>query len=133
MSKRLLAIFSNKEYRDSIIPEIMLKSGTVFNIIKTEVSPTHVRIMGELKTDEEKAQEFMRILKRRGAIVKELGVMMNFNSEKCVACGMCVSLCPTNAILYNKDFSVRFDFDECVLCMNCVYNCPVNAVSYLGD
>lgn len=133
MGKRVLVLFPNKEYRDSIIPETVLKSGTVFNTLKVESTPTNVKIMGEIKADEEKAQEFMRILKRRGGIVKELGVIMRFDPEKCVACGLCVSLCPTTAILFNKDFSVRYDFDECILCMNCVNNCPVNAVSHLGD
>lgn len=133
MSKRVLVFFPSKEYKESFIPEIVLKSGTVFNTIKTEVTPTHIKIMGEIKAEEEKAQEFIRILKRRGAVVKELGVIMRFDPDKCVACGMCVSLCPTNAIAFNKDFSVRYDFDDCILCMNCVKNCPVNAVSYLGD
>jgi len=133
MSKRVLVFFPSKEYKESVIPEIVLKSGTIFNTIKTEVTPTHVKIMGEIKANEEKAQEFIRILKRRTAVVKELGIMMRFDLDKCVACGMCVSLCPTTAISFNKDYSVRYDFDECILCMNCVKNCPVNAVSYLGD
>jgi len=133
MSKRILVMFPNKEYKEALLHEIMLKSGTVFNTINTEVTPTHTKIMGEIKGDEEKAGEFMRILKRRGGIVRELDVMMKFDQAKCVSCGMCVSLCPTKAILYNKDFSVKFDFNECILCMRCVENCPVNAVSYLGD
>lgn len=133
MSKRVLVLFQRREYEDSVIHEIVLKSGVVFNILKKEEMPTQVKIMGEIKADEEKAQEFIRILKRKGGVVKELGAIMKFNGERCVACGMCISLCPTNAIVLNKDFSVKFDFDECVLCMNCVNNCPVKAVSYLGD
>jgi len=133
MSKRVVVLFPVKEYEESVINETVLKSGVVFNTIKKEVTPTHVRIMGEIKAGEEKAQEVMRIFKRRGGIVKELGMIMKFDEAKCVACGMCVSLCPTNAIVMNKDFSVKFDFDECVLCMNCVNNCPLKAVVYLGD
>lgn len=133
MGKRVLVLFPSKDYKDSMIQEVILKSGTIFNTLKVEATPTYMKIMGEIKADEEKAQEFIRILKRRGAVVKELGVMMKFDPQKCVACGLCVSLCPTTAIICNKDFSVRFDFNECILCMNCVNNCPVNAVSYLGD
>jgi formate hydrogenlyase subunit 6/NADH:ubiquinone oxidoreductase subunit I len=133
MGKRIIVMFPSREYRDSLIHEAVLKSGTIFNTLSVETTPTDVKVMGEIKADEEKSREFIRILKRMSGVVKELGVVMKFDPEKCVACGLCFSLCPTRAIILNKDFSIKFDFDECVLCMNCVNNCPVNAVSYLGD
>ena len=52
-------------------------------------------------------------------------------SEKCVGCGLCVSLCPT------KNLSLRGGKaaagDRCTMCYRCISRCPQKAITLLGD
>jgi len=60
-----------------------------------------------------------------------------WHEENCVGCGICVDMCPKEAILYfPAEFKAgrrasdrpRIDFepDKCVLCGECVVVCPMN-------
>ena len=45
--------------------------------------------------------------------------------DSCVKCGLCVKLCPENAI--NEDNPRKTNKKRCVLCLRCVKYCPNNA------
>ena len=47
--------------------------------------------------------------------------------DACMACGVCVNKCPTNALRLVKD-EVKVDTDKCILCGECDIICPVNAI-----
>lgn len=49
-------------------------------------------------------------------------------TEKCISCGLCVSVCPTGNIRL-VDGSPRWGKD-CVQCTACIHHCPVRAVEY---
>ena len=50
--------------------------------------------------------------------------------ERCVNCGICVDLCPENAI--STDGDVRIDPDKCSACGTCISVCPNEAISLPG-
>ncbi|MBP8083608.1 MAG: 4Fe-4S binding protein [Spirochaetes bacterium] len=49
---------------------------------------------------------------------------MRIDETKCVSCGKCESVCPSNAISTNQIKS------ECVLCLNCIDTCSKDALKY---
>ncbi len=52
------------------------------------------------------------------------------NKEKCVACGVCVDICPTNALSMKKKKEapfVRYP-EECWHCNACVLDCKQSAI-----
>jgi len=49
------------------------------------------------------------------------------NNEKCTGCGVCVDVCPVNAIKLENGKAVIGD--ECVDCESCIAQCPVEAIS----
>ena len=53
------------------------------------------------------------------------------DTAKCVACGLCASLCPMNNIEV-KNGAVKFN-DKCTMCYRCFSNCPKQAITLLGN
>jgi energy-converting hydrogenase A subunit Q len=47
--------------------------------------------------------------------------------DACMACGVCVKKCPTDALRLEKD-EVKVDSNKCILCGECDIICPVNAI-----
>jgi dissimilatory sulfite reductase (desulfoviridin) alpha/beta subunit len=54
------------------------------------------------------------------------GVLPAWDREGCIACRLCVSICPTQAIS-QQDKTFLLDNDKCRLCGLCITNCPKNA------
>ena len=52
------------------------------------------------------------------------------DSAKCVACGMCASICPMKNISVT-DNAVQFN-DKCTMCYRCFSNCPKQAITIIG-
>jgi energy-converting hydrogenase A subunit Q len=50
-----------------------------------------------------------------------------YDVDACMACGVCVKKCPTNALRLEKD-EIVVDQDKCVQCAECEIICPVNAI-----
>ena len=51
---------------------------------------------------------------------------VKIDNDKCTGCGICVDLCPVNAIKIENDKAVVSD--ECVECSACVDECPNEAI-----
>ena len=49
------------------------------------------------------------------------------NSDQCTGCGICVDVCPVDAISMNE--KAKIDADTCTECGACVDECPVEAIS----
>lgn len=49
------------------------------------------------------------------------------DSDKCVYCGACVGVCPTQALVL-KDTKIIVIEEKCISCGACVTICPVNAM-----
>ena len=54
--------------------------------------------------------------------------MIKLDKEKCTGCGICVDVCPVNAMEIS-DGVLSIDRASCTLCGVCVSVCPVNAIS----
>jgi anaerobic sulfite reductase subunit C len=54
------------------------------------------------------------------------GVLPGWEKEACIACKLCVSICPVQAIEQRgKEFVL--DAEKCILCGLCINNCPSSA------
>ena len=65
-----------------------------------------------------------------------------YDAQKCTKCGICVNVCPADAIILEKykdesgkiclkSYSV--DYNKCIFCGNCGFYCPTGAVSMGKD
>jgi Pyruvate/2-oxoacid:ferredoxin oxidoreductase delta subunit len=49
--------------------------------------------------------------------------------EACTSCGMCMEICPVEAIALNTDEIAEVNADACIGCGLCAATCPVEAIS----
>jgi len=64
-------------------------------------------------------------------LLSRLALVRRSVSADCIACGKCVTACPTGTVDAARGFSS--DPAECTLCYDCAAVCPVNAISFKGS
>jgi formate hydrogenlyase subunit 6/NADH:ubiquinone oxidoreductase subunit I len=107
-----------------IINEI-LKHDISFNILKYSTDTRGINLL--IDVPEEKIKEITESLKKNNIIVNKKGRII-VDELKCIDCGACVSLCPTDALCLNKDARLEFSKEKCIGCLLCVDTCPRLAI-----
>jgi len=101
-----------------------------FNILKALVNPREEGLMVlELKGDKKEFDRAIKYLKKEKVKFQTLSKDVTRDEDKCVHCGLCVSVCPTGAFEVNaKTREVIFRRQECIACGMCVDACPYKAM-----
>ena len=79
------------------------------------------------------------VLLERRMLTKVVKLILSRNV--CIGCGICVDMCPKEAIEYSSSVfdgrkslnrpSIDIKSDDCVLCGECVTSCPMKALTML--
>jgi MinD superfamily P-loop ATPase containing an inserted ferredoxin domain len=56
-------------------------------------------------------------------------VTLTLDEEKCIGCGMCLSVCPHAVWSLNDGKALIQSRDSCMECGACATNCPVEAIN----
>ncbi len=51
------------------------------------------------------------------------------DSEACVGCGLCTTVCPQGVLELREGLAVLIDRDACMECGACALNCPSGALT----
>ena len=121
------SIINDIEDYSKIINEI-LKFGISFNILKFSTSSNGVNLL--LDVPEKKIQKITDSLKRNNVVVNKKGRII-IDDDKCIDCGACISLCPTNALHFDEFYRLKFSYDKCLGCLLCLDSCPRKAIEEL--
>ena len=54
---------------------------------------------------------------------------LSYDQDRCILCGECQKVCPTNVIDYSKEFIIS---DKCTLCGKCIDACNYQALKMVG-
>jgi formate hydrogenlyase subunit 6/NADH:ubiquinone oxidoreductase subunit I len=107
-----------------LINEI-LKHEISFNILKFTTSSSGINLL--LDIPEDKIKTITESLKKNNIIVNKKG-RVKVDAEKCIDCGACISLCPTNALYLDAESRLEFSEEKCIACLICLDSCPRYAI-----
>ncbi len=149
----VVAVYGNRQYDDALIELKDISEDQGFKIIaaaafigehsfSTDQFP--IAVSRPDASDLEKAELFGKNIKNLlesssnfdktinipgNRPYKELGELPDVapvtDDQKCDMCGVCVDVCPTNAI--TVDDNLKTDSKQCILCCACVKSCPNEA------
>jgi len=113
-----------------VVYKLVKEFDLVFNILKATITPGKEGIMIlELEGTPEQLNKGLEYLKSIGIEVKSIGQQIIKNDEKCIHCGVCVAVCPTQALYLDRDtFEVKFNPERCSACEFCVSVCTTKAM-----
>ena len=124
---RILLKFSEKIVEQPIISQVILELKVPINIITAQVDSKGGEVLAEVP--DEALEKLIREFRKRGATVS-IPKLIEVDSEKCVSCGACITLCPVEAIRMDEDASFVFNKEKCLgsTCSACVDACPCLAI-----
>lgn len=101
-----------------------------FNILQANINPRREgHMILELSGILEHYRQGVTYLQEQGIKVTPVANQISRCEETCMHCGLCTSLCPSQALHVNLDTRmVDFDQDKCTACNMCVTICPVHAM-----
>lgn len=125
---RVLLRFSEQIVEEPIISQIVLELKVPINIITAHVNSKGGEVLAEVP--QESLDKIVKAFRKKGVTVS-LPKLIEVDTEKCISCGSCVTLCPVEAITQAEDLSIVFDKDKCVgsTCSACVDACPARAIT----
>ncbi|MEA5533145.1 NIL domain-containing protein [Crocosphaera sp. XPORK-15E] len=131
MKKRVTLTFPKRTVHMPLTYRLAKEFNIAANIIRAQVAPNQVgklvlELLGDIDAIEA-ALEWMRS--------QEIGVSLAsreivIDEDKCVDCGLCTGVCPTEALVLDPEtFKLVFKRSRCVVCEQCIPACPVQAIS----
>jgi ferredoxin len=130
ISRRVVLHFPSELVGQPIISNTVKRYNLEFNILKASIAPPEGGLLVlELLGGKKDVQEALDYLKELKIKIENLSRDVTRKDDLCVHCGVCVALCPSDALVLNQATSqVDFIADKCVACELCVKACPYTAM-----
>lgn len=130
MSKKKINLYFRPEQVNEAITYVLVKEYDLkFNILRADVEEKGGRLLLEVEGRPSQISNGIAYLQSIGVGVKELNEYVEKDLSRCTNCGMCVSICPADAIEMDRQtWEVRFDQSKCIACGLCVSSCPPKAM-----
>ena len=130
ISKRIVLHFPHRLVDQPIVYKLIKELDLQFNILKASITPQEEGLMVlELSGKRENFDKGIEYLQSCGVKIQSLSQDVVRNEEKCTNCGVCVPICPTEALVVDPATrKVIFHNKKCIACELCVKLCPPRAM-----
>jgi NAD-dependent dihydropyrimidine dehydrogenase PreA subunit len=131
MKKRVTLTFPKKAVHMPVTYRLAKDFNVAANIIRAQVAPNQVgTLVLELSGDIDELEAAIEWLQIQNIGVSQVSREIVIDEEKCVDCGLCTGVCPTEALTLDPEsFRLKFLRSRCVVCEQCIPTCPVVAIS----
>ncbi|HPD08502.1 MAG TPA: 4Fe-4S binding protein [Methanomassiliicoccales archaeon] len=132
MAKRKFLLgFSPDIVNEAIVYRLVKDYDLKINILRAEVREQGGRLLMEVEGKAGNIKEAVRYLNEARVEVQELATYVEKNEERCTHCGMCLSICPVEALTVERpSWRVRYDAERCIACGMCIDACPPGAMKF---
>lgn len=107
------------------IINLILAQNISANILKFSTGRSGINLL--LDIPEDKIISITEELKKNDVIVNKKGRVI-VDIEKCIDCGGCISLCPTDALHMDERELLEYSLEKCIGCLLCIDSCPRYAI-----
>lgn len=123
---RVLLRFNKDLVTEPVTSQIIIEHKTPVNILSARITPLGGEMLVEI--DSRTADKIIAAFRSKGVIVDVSSLIEK--DERCIDCGACVSLCPTDALYHAPNYVIELDPDKCngVTCGLCLDACPRRAL-----
>jgi len=130
ISKRIVLHFPHRLVDQPLVYKLVKEFDLQFNILKAFVTPNEEGLMVlELTGKRENFDKGVEYLQSCGVRIQSLSQDVVRNEKKCTNCGVCVPICPTEALVVDPETrKVLFHNKKCIACELCVNICPPRAM-----
>ncbi|MFA4989530.1 MAG: NIL domain-containing protein [Candidatus Omnitrophota bacterium] len=130
VAKRIVLHFPHRLVDQPIVYNLVKEFNLQFNILKAFVTPNEEGLMVlELTGKRENFDKGVEYLQSCGVRIQSLSQDVVRNEKKCTNCGVCVPICPTEALVVDPQTrKVLFNNKKCIACELCVKICPPRAM-----
>jgi ferredoxin len=130
VKRKLVLSFPENIVTKPITYRLVKEFNLEFNILRAEITPDiEGKMLIELRGDKEKIEQSIKYLTDTGVSVQEAAKDIIIDKNICVDCGVCTSICITQALsLDEKTSKLKFNKEKCILCELCLNCCPVSAI-----
>lgn len=129
-AKKIVLHFPSKLVDQPIVYHLVKDYDLQFNILKASVTPQEEGLMVlELVGKKENFDKGVAYLESCGVKIQPLSKDITRDEEKCTHCGVCVPICPVDALVVDPATrKVIFDNKKCIACELCIKICPPRAM-----
>jgi L-aspartate semialdehyde sulfurtransferase ferredoxin len=128
-SVKVFLLFPKEKVGKPVAYHLVKDYDIVFNILHAEINNTRGELTVELTGTEDNLEKGLEFIREQGVEVRLFPQSIIRDEKRCVHCGACTGLCPTQALNMDTDtWLLGFDPDKCIVCEQCVSACPVGAI-----
>jgi len=113
-----------------VVSQMVRTYNLELNILRANITPQSegLMVLG-LEGSSEDLDKALAWVREQGVGVQPLEKDVVHNEHKCTQCGVCVTICPTEALYKDvQTQQVLFTADKCIACELCVPACPPRAM-----
>jgi NAD-dependent dihydropyrimidine dehydrogenase PreA subunit len=131
MKKRVTLTFPKRTVHMPVTYRLAKDFNVAANIIRAQVAPNQIgKLVVELLGDIDELEAAIEWMRSQDINVSLVGRELLIDEDKCVDCGLCTGMCPTEALTLDpQTFKLNFTRSRCIVCEQCIPTCPVQAIS----
>jgi ferredoxin len=130
MKKRVTLTFPQRTIQMPVTYLLAKDFNVAANIIRAQVAPNQVgKVVLELSGDIDALEAAIEWMRSQNIVVSLASREIVIDEVRCVDCGLCTGVCPTEALILDGNFRLSFRRSRCVVCEQCISACPVQAIS----
>ncbi len=129
VKRRFNLSFNPRIVNEPLTFKMVKEYDLLINILRADITENGGRLLVEIEGKPAQITKGIEYLENKGVDVQELNEYVSKDITRCTNCGMCISICPADAIeMDHNTWVVEFHMDRCIACGLCVTSCPPQAM-----